>query len=403
MESSTLKENFRKLLAELNAADPEYVPRVVAAALSAAQQFQASDIHWQPEQHRFCMKWRIDSVLQEVAEFPVEVGPRIIARLKVLAGLLTYQTETPQEGRIRRDGDGVEIRVSTMPTLFGEKAVVRLFVGSGRYRRIDELGFPAAIEERIGGLLAETAGVVLLTGPAGSGKTTTVYAALREILDKSGGGRSLVSLEDPIEVVVPGVAQSQVNQAGGFDMTTGLRALLRQDPEVLMVGEIRDRDTVETVFQASLTGHLVLTTFHAGSVAQAVNRLADMGIEPYLLRSGLLAIVCQRLLRELCSCAAEIPAGELSADSPVDSAKRSVGCPACAGTGYQGRFLIGEMISPGSHQSELAVLSRKERRWLEQQASEAGMVSLREYAWQAVAEGRTSPQEVFRVLGSHAL
>ena len=324
----------------------------------------------------------------------------------MLAQLLV-RTDVPQEGRLRGSTDetgsetGGEVRISTFPTLFGEKAVVRLFAGSGKFRKLDELGLPGEVLDTLRGLLDETGGVILLTGPAGSGKTTTIYAALRELADKFRGGRSLVSLEDPIEVVVPGVAQSQVNPAAGFDMPTGLRSLLRQDPEVMMVGEIRDRQTAETVFQASLTGHLVLTTFHAGSAAQAVNRLSDMGIEPYLLRSGVQAILCQRLLRRLCSCA------QTSADEgarlglPVGVVRLPAGCSECQGTGYRGRFVLTEMLLPRSRPNWAGRFCREaEAHELERLAVAAGMVPQIQRACEAVAAGWTSPGEVRRVLGS---
>ena len=287
---------FQKYLPDSKPNDPERVPQIVEAILTAARDANASDVHLRPTADKLEMLWRLDGVLQPVAVFPRELGPQIVARLKVLAELLTYRCDMPQEGRIRSASSAsqiipgeqdVETRLSTFPTLFGEKAVLRLFVGSGKYRRLSELGLHEDVLPKLKSLLEETSGVILLTGPAGSGKTTTIYACLREIDQQAGGGRSLVSLEDPIEVVVPGVDQSQVHPSSGFDMAVGLKSLLRQDPDVLMVGEIRDADTAETVFQASLTGHLVLTTFHAGSSAQAVSRLGDMGIEPYLLHSGL--------------------------------------------------------------------------------------------------------------------
>ena len=197
------------------------------------------------------------------------------------------------------------MRVCTYPTLHGERAVVRLFGGAGQYQHLDDLGLPPDVLQPLRRLLGETSGAILVSGPAGSGKTTTVYACLREIAgDRSARlQRSLVSIEDPIEVAVDGVAQSQVHPPSGLDLAAGLRFLMRQDPEVIMVGEIRDRPTAEAALQASLTGHLLLSTFHAGSAAETVGRLLDMGIEPYVLRSGLLAILNQRLLRRLCSCA----------------------------------------------------------------------------------------------------
>ena len=217
---------------------------------------------------------------------PPRLAPNVVARLKVLAELLTYRTDVPQEGRIREVDTEGEVRVSTFPTLHGEKAVIRLFAASGRYLRLDDLGLPPDVRDALGRALGETSGAILLSGPAGSGKTTTIYACLRELVDASAGRRSLVTLEDPIEVAVDGVTQSQVNAPAGFDLATGLRSLLRQDPEVIVVGEVRDRTTAEVAFQASLTGHLVLSTFHAGSASGAVARLSDMGIEPYLIQVG---------------------------------------------------------------------------------------------------------------------
>jgi type II secretory ATPase GspE/PulE/Tfp pilus assembly ATPase PilB-like protein len=400
MEES-LPARFQRDVSRLDENDPQYVPRLVAEILATARTARATDIHLVPSSDSLEMHWRIDGVLQQIARLPPPLAPRVVARLKVLAQLLTYRTDVPQEGRIHNaaENSADEVRISTFPTLFGEKAVVRLFAGPGKFRKLDELGLPAEVLDSLRRLLDETGGVILLTGPAGSGKTTTIYAALRELADKTRGGRSLVSLEDPIEVVVPGVAQSQVNPAAGFDMATGLRSLLRQDPEVMMVGEIRDRETAETVFQASLTGHLVLTTFHAGSAAQAINRLSDMGIEPYLLRSGVRAILCQRLLRRLCTCAKSSADEEARLGMPVGVVRVPAGCPTCGGTGYLGRFVLTEMLLPQASQLGRAILSRSDARELERLAVEAGMVPQQQRATEAVAAGWTSPAEVHRILG----
>ena len=395
-----LAERFRQQLASRDARDPDDVPKVVELILTTARQSGATDVHLLPAAEGLHMQWRIDGVLQRIAEFPRELSPKIISRLKVLAQLLTYRTDVPQEGRILEDANtSLETRISTFPTLFGEKAVVRLFAAAEKYRRLDDLGLPVEISGQLRRLLDETGGVILLTGPAGSGKTTTIYACLRELVDKSQGGRSLVSLEDPIEVVVPGVAQSQVNLPAGLNLETGLRSLLRQDPEVIMVGEIRDRGTAETVFQASLTGHLVITTFHAGSAAGAISRLSDMGIEPYLLRSGVLAILCQRLLRRLCQCARLTDDVEARLGLPVTRAALPAGCPECGGTGYRGRFVLTDMLLPDRSEVGRAILSRDDAGTLEQLAVQAGMVTQRERACRAVEEGITSPGEVRRVLG----
>ena len=393
--------DFIAELSRLDANDPQYVPQLVTAILARARTAHASDVHLAPAADQLNMHWRIDGVLQKISSFPSDLAPRIVARLKVLSQLLTYRTDIPQEGRLHEQASPVadEVRISTFPTLFGEKAVVRLFAGAEKYQQLDGLGLPSEIVEPLRRLLEETGGVILLTGPAGSGKTTTIYAALRELADKSQGGRSLVSLEDPIEVVVPGVSQSQVNPAAGFDMAGGLRSLLRQDPEVIMVGEIRDRSTAETVFQASLTGHLVLTTFHAGGAVQAINRLSDMGIEPYLLRSGVRAILCQRLLRRLCSCAKSSADDEARLGLPVGVVRIPTGCQECAGTGYRGRFVLTEMLLPSHSELGRAILSRSDAGELERLAVEAGMVTQRQRACEAVAAGWTSPAEVRRVLG----
>ena len=253
------------------------------------------------------MRWRLDGVLQPIGVFPRGDAADVVSRLKVLAQLLTYHSDRPQEGRIRDKPGEIEMRVSTFPTLHGERAVIRLFASQQRFQYLEDLGLPPEIDAALRKLLRETSGALIISGPAGSGKTTTAYACLREFVRTSEGGRSVVSIEDPIEVAVDGVAQSQVNPQAGFNLATGLRSLMRQDPEVILVGEIRDREAAETVFQAALTGHVVLTTFHAGSAAVAISRLIDMGIEPYLLRSGTLAILNQRLVRRLCPCAAPSP------------------------------------------------------------------------------------------------
>jgi type II secretory ATPase GspE/PulE/Tfp pilus assembly ATPase PilB-like protein len=390
-------EQFRKDIAALKTSDPQYAVQAVDRVLAAGRDAQASDLHLTPAADGLELRWRLDGVLQAVTRFPREVSANIVARLKVLAELLTYRTDVPQEGRIR-DGQ-IEMRVSTFPTLYGEKAVVRLFASAGALLRPGDLGLPPEISQHLCRLLAETSGAILVTGPAGSGKTTTLYACLRELTAQS-SGRSLASLEDPIEVAVPGVAQSQVNANAGFTLATGLRFLLRQDPEVIMVGEIRDPETAEVAFQASLTGHLVLSTFHAGSAAACISRLSDMGIEPYLLRSGILAIISQRLVRKLCTCSQPIAdeAGWLGL--PVATARQAAGCPECAMTGYRGRTILAEMLTAQHSELGRAILSRSDARQLEDLAIESGMTPLYQRACQAVTSGLTSPAEIRRVLGT---
>jgi type II secretory ATPase GspE/PulE/Tfp pilus assembly ATPase PilB-like protein len=397
MATSGLTETFDSQLSQLEVDTPEFASEAVDVLLATARAARASDIHLIPAPDGLEMAWRVDGVLQPVARFSLAESPRIISRLKVLADLLTYRTQTPQEGRIRVAGAS-ETRVSTFPTLHGEKVVVRLFAGTEQYGGLTDLGIPAAVLERLQTELSETSGVILVVGPAGSGKTTTCYACLREILSVSGGQRSLVSLEDPVEVVVDGVAQSHVQAEAGMDMQLGLRSLMRQDPDVIMVGEIRDRETAETVFQAALTGHLVLSTFHAGSVSGACSRLLDMDVEPYLLRSGLRAVVCQRLLRRLCRCAG---AGDSQTILGVtlDKTWTAVGCADCRGTGYRGRMLVTEMLVPAASDAARKVITRSDSTEIERQAIAAGMVTQSQSALEAVARGETSVAEVIRVLG----
>ncbi len=390
---------FLGKLAKLDPKSPRHAVEVVDLILAESRASGASDVHLQPSPEGLVMRWRVDGVLQGVGTLAPSVASNVVARLKVMAELLTYKTDVPQEGRVRGTSGEGEVRVSTFPTLHGEKAVVRLFAAAGRLLRLDDLGLPEEVRATLARLLAETSGAVVISGPAGSGKTTTVYACLRELAESTAGQRSLVTLEDPIEGSVPGVSQSQVNLAAGFDLATGLRSLMRQDPEVIVVGEIRDRPTAEIAVHASLTGHLLLTTFHAGSAAGAIGRLLDMGIEPYLVRSALLAVGSQRLVRTLCDCAkwSDDPRGRLGLS--VDRYRVSVGCEACQGTGYRGRMVLAEMLEPEPAGLGPAILARADVRRLEALAAEAGMVGRWDRARRAVAEGRTSPAEIRRVCG----
>lgn len=386
-------------LAALDSTSPEYATKFVDLLLQAASNIRASDVHLQPTSDALDVRWRLDGVLQPVGIFPRGDAADVVSRMKVLAELLTYRTDVPQEGRIRDRRGNVEIRVSTFPTLHGERAVVRLFAAQGEYLHLSDLGLPEGVFNRVSEMLFETSGAILITGPAGSGKTTTAYACLRELVRASEGGKSIVSLEDPIESAVDGVSQSRVNPSAGFDLASGLRSLMRQDPEAIMVGEIRDRETAEAAFQASLTGHLLVTTFHAGSASGAISRLSDMGIEPYLLRSGILGILSQRLVRRLCPCKEPISDDTAKVNLPVAMAWQSVGCESCLGSGYVGRVVLAELLQASPSELGRAILSRSDAPQLEQLAIESGMKTIWHRAVTAVESGDTSPAEVRRVLG----
>ncbi len=401
-------ESLREKLAELDDGHVDYATKFVELLLQAAASVSASDVHCQPGPETLEIHLRLDGVLQHLGNFSPGTSTKIVTRLKVLAGLLTYRQDVPQEGRlawpVKEAHTGTEVRVSTFPTIFGERVAIRLFPTTGRFLHLDSLGLPEDLLTPLRQLLMETTGCLLVSGPAGSGKTTTGYACLREILRTSPQPRCVMGLEDPIEVVVSGIAQSRVDYSAGLDFTAGLKAMLRQDPEVIFLGEIRDRETAEVAFQAALTGQLVLTTFHAGNAIDAVGRLAEMGIPAYAIRNGVHAILAQRLVRALCRCS-EISqktgaALGLDIDGPV---RESRGCPDCHGTGYRGRMLLAEMLPLGQEEvrsclatftGDVSELRTLMRRW--------EWPTLLRRGSQAVAAGKTSPAEIRRVLGFKA-
>ncbi len=365
--------------------DTLHGPRAECAApavdlvLTEAVQRGVSDIHFEPTPQGVEIRFRLDGVLQPAGSLPADLAPNLVARLKVLAELLTYRTDIPQEGSIRKapGRNGAEMRVSTFPTIHGEKVVVRIFDTSGQVLELDQLGFEPELLEEVRRLLEERTGAIYFTGPSGSGKTSTIYACLRHLVRSGGAGRHIVTVEDPVEQVIPGVSQSQVRPGTEFDFARGLRSLLRQDPEVIVIGEVRDRETAGIAIEAALTGHLVISTLHAGSTCGVISRLLDMGIEPYLLTSSVKAIVSQRLIRRACSgCAAK-------------------GCDRCAGTGYRGRVLLAELLTL-SESLRQAILARADTAALETAAG-TGRATLAEAAAKAIERGWTTRQEVERV------
>ncbi|MFO0797852.1 MAG: GspE/PulE family protein [Gemmataceae bacterium] len=358
---------------------PDGVVRAVDLLLAEADRLGASDVHFQPTARDLAVRVRVDGVLRPLAELPREVAPNVVARLKVMAELLTYRTDIPQEGGTRPAGGGPDRRVSTFPTVHGECAVVRVFDPSAGLLDLDQLGLPADVRAGLDALLRTRSGAVFLTGPSGSGKTTTIYACLRKLV-ADGPGRHVVTIEDPVERALDGVTQSQARPGSEFDFARGLRSLLRQDPEVIMVGEVRDRETAAVAIEAALTGHLLFTTLHAGSACGVVGRLLEMGVEPYLLTAGVRGILNQRLLRRGCGGCG------------------GAGCGDCGGTGYRGRFLVAELLTP-SPEFRQAVLRRADEDELEAVARRGGWRAIREAAVAAVSDGRTTTAEVERVLG----
>lgn len=400
--SQGLPAEMRGILDSLGHLKPNtdiYATEFVDQLLAFAHRVRTSDVHLQPTADGFSVSFRNNGVLQQLGEFQVGASSSIVARLKVIADLLTYQNDLPQEGRISEANEGGEVRVSTFPTLYGERAVLRFFGHSGDFQLLEDLGHAPEVTRQIEDALTETSGALIVSGPAGSGKSTTLYACLRELVEWTGGNRSILSIEDPIEVPVKGVAQSQVNTAAGFDLNTGLKSLLRQDPEVIMIGEIRDPDTAETAIQACLTGQLMMTSFHADSSATAISRLIDLGIEPYLLRSGLIGVLSQRLLRTLCDCSEESTDESDRYGLPIDWCRTPTGCDKCNQSGYQGRVIVSEFLSFRDPSMADRIMEARDSRSIYRVATESGMKSLWERATELVREGRTSPKEVRRVLG----
>jgi general secretion pathway protein E len=345
---------------------------------------RASDVHFEPTPRGVEVRFRLDGVLQSAARLPGDMGPNLVARMKVLAELLTYRTDIPQEGSIRKEPgcNGSEMRVSTFPTIHGEKVVVRVFETGGQVLELDQLGFGVDLLEKLRYLLEERTGALFFTGPSGSGKTTTIYACLRHLVRAGGAGRNIVTIEDPVEQVIEGVSQSQVRPGTEFDFARGLRSLLRQDPEIIVIGEVRDRETAGIAIEAALTGHLVISTLHAGSTCGVVSRLLEMGIEPYLLTSSLKAIFNQRLIRRVCA-----------------ECRASGGdCERCAGTGYHGRVLLAEVLTLDEPLRQ-AILQRSDTAGLEAVVQRTGRATLMTAAGQALAANLTTVAEIERVLG----
>ena len=379
------------------------VTALIDATIERAVTSRASDIHLEPTAQALEVVFRIDGALQTVGAIPREFAENATSRVKVMAGLVTYRTDIPQDGRIKGHEDKGDLRVSILPTIHGEKAVIRIFDRSAALFSLAELGFGEDIRSGLGVFLDRPTGVLLLTGPSGSGKTTTIYSLLRELVDAPDRRRNIVTIEDPVEYDIPGVTQSQVNVSAGLTFAAGLRTLLRQDPEVIVIGEIRDQETAGIAIEAGLTGHLVISTVHSGTACGVFSRLLDMGIEPYLLTSSLSAVLAQRLVRKLCP-QCKRPA---KVDQRFDGIRLpgpaapsdAVGCDSCLGTGYFGRAPIAEMLLVTDEIRSL-ILARSTRSDFEDCAGHLGMTDLWTRGVQRVAEGGTSVDELRRVVPS---
>lgn len=372
---------------------------LIAGALAEG----ASDVHIEPQKGCTVVRYRVDGTLRDVMEVPKRMHAPLVSRIKVIAGLDIAEKRLPQDGRIRlRKPREVDLRVSTLPTVAGEAVVVRVLDRTRTVPKLDALGYSGENLERIRRAVRAPYGLVLLTGPTGSGKTTTLYAALSEIVSRE---INVVTVEDPPEYDLSGVRQVAVNPKAGLTFAAALRAILRQDPDVILVGEVRDPETAKIAVQAAMTGHLVLSTLHTNDAASAPVRLADMGVEPYLVASCLLCVATQRLMRLVCSrCTEEY---EPPPDSPVwaflnggrGALRRGKGCPWCGHTGYRGRTAVAEVMAVTKEIRDL-IKENAPAGEIKALALSGGMMPLAEDARRKALAGMTTPEEAMRVAGS---
>jgi type II secretory ATPase GspE/PulE/Tfp pilus assembly ATPase PilB-like protein/8-oxo-dGTP pyrophosphatase MutT (NUDIX family) len=379
--------------------DPETVTRLVDQVLADGVRVGASDIHVEPEEEGIVVRHRIDGVLRDVRVLPRSLAPAVVSRVKILSGLDIADRLRPQDGRARVavNGTPVDLRVSTLPASRGEKVVIRVLDARATILSLDAMGFTAVEYARVERLLEAREGLILVTGPTGSGKTTTLYAALREVQNR---GVNVVTVEDPVEYRIPGIVQVQVRERAGLTFGAALRSIMRQDPDVILVGEIRDRETAEIAIQASLTGHLVLSTLHTNDAASAVTRLVDMGVAAHKIATAVKGVLAQRLTRRLCDACRELTlAGPEERRRGIPDAAtvgRARGCTACGGTGYRGRLAIVEvLVSTPEVERRIAAGETAER--IADAARASGMGSLWECGLAHVLTGDTTLDELLRV------
>ncbi len=385
--------------------------RLASAIIAEAVKARASDVHIEPQDSNVRVRYRIDGVLREVMTFPLNVGPAVASRIKVMAGMDIAERRLPQDGRVelRLDGEDIDLRVSTLPTIYGEKAEIRILRSKGIVGSLEELGFLDKDVVRLKEALMDPNGIILAAGPTGSGKTMTLYTALQHLNTPE---KSIVTIEDPVEFRIPGVSQVQTNPKAGLTFAQGLRSILRQDPDIVMVGEIRDRETAEIAVRFAMTGHLVLSTFHTINAAGALVRLTEMGTEPYLVASSVTTVVAQRLVRKVCPYCVETYevdaatwdawkglAPEIAENAEAERGrtfKRGRGCRQCGNSGFLGRTAICEIMNVAGDIRSL-VMQGAPAEDIEEAAVKNGMTKLAIDGVSKVLLGITDPKELGKV------
>jgi len=385
-----------------NIAEEAPVIKLVNFLLTQAQHNRASDIHIEPDENIMRVRNRIDGVLYDVASLPKYLQAAVISRCKIMSDMNIAVKRAPQDGRFKIDieGNPLDVRVSTFPTLYGENVVMRLLDARSVMIGLEELGFAPKDLERFTQLLANPFGIILVTGPTGSGKTTTLYSALNLLNSPK---KNILTVEDPVEYRIFGVRQSQVNPKAGMTFATGLRSILRQDPDIIMVGEIRDLETVEIAIHAALTGHLVLSTIHTNDAPSTLTRMIDMGVKPFMIASSTIGILAQRLVRVICPECKEPfrPSEQMLAGLGMPLPKKDVtfyigkGCKACKEIGYRGRTGIYELLAMSDQIREL-LSTKASLDVIRKAAREEGMRTMRENGLEKVLQGITSLEEVIQ-------
>jgi general secretion pathway protein E len=406
-----MEENGSDILSEIEETadlldDTSEAPiiKLVNHVISQSIKARASDIHIEPYQHSFTVRYRVDGILYDLLTPPKWIQPALISRIKVMAKMNIAEKRLPQDGRFEvKVGDqSIDLRVSTIPTAFGERVVLRLLNKSGSLLELTDLGLSRERLKMIQNLVSSPNGIILVTGPTGSGKTTTLYAVLQSINKPN---INIITIEDPIEYQIKGISQIQVNPKIDLSFARGLRSIVRQDPDVILVGEIRDHETAEIAVQSALTGHLVFSTLHTNDSASAITRLVDMGVEPFLISSSVLAVAAQRLIRVLCDdCKKPYKPSKIYLESigvspnhfDKDHIYKAVGCDKCIGTGYRGRLGIFEIMRLTEKLKSL-ILGTYDSNQIKNEARREKMLSLRQDGIQKVLNGVTTIEEVLRV------